>query len=68
MEKGWVLVQKFALPFQAEVVKQMLLNNNIESVVLDKHDSSFNSFGEVELYVNETDKALALDLINKSEN
>ncbi|QQT37910.1 DUF2007 domain-containing protein [Sphingobacterium spiritivorum] len=55
---------------QSEIVKQMLLENEVNAVVLNKQDSSY-LFGKIELYVNvnDVDKANALiDELNPEEN
>ncbi|QQT28293.1 DUF2007 domain-containing protein [Sphingobacterium spiritivorum] len=55
---------------QSEIVKQMLLENEVNAVVLNKQDSSY-LFGKIELYVNVNDveKANALiEELNPEEN
>ena len=37
--------------FQAEILKQVLADHDIEAVILNKMDSSYRAFGEIELYV-----------------
>jgi len=46
----------------------MLEENNINAVVLNKQDSSYNMFGTIDLFVNETKQETALQLINKQNN
>ena len=48
-------------PNKAAIVKQMLEDNNIKVVLLNKQDSSYLMFGLVELYVQE-------DQVEKTEN
>ena len=48
-------------PNKAAIVKQMLEENNIKVVLLNKQDSSYLMFGLVELYVHE-------DQVEKTEN
>lgn len=38
-------------PNKAEIIKQMLEENNINVVLLNKQDSSYLMFGSIELYV-----------------
>ena len=49
-------------PNKAEITKQMLEENNINVVLLNKQDSSYNMFGTIELFVteNQEDKATAI--------
>lgn len=48
-ENDWVKVYSHHEPYKIEIVKAVLLDNNIESVVLDKRDRSYISIGEMEL-------------------
>ena len=66
MENGWVKIRTYTKALEAEIVKQMLEENDVPAVLLNKQDSSY-MFGKIELYVNEADEALANVLIN-SEN
>lgn len=51
MEKGWVQVYSTDKMFQAEILKQVLSDHEIEAVIINKMDSSYKAFGEVEVYV-----------------
>ena len=48
-------------PNKAAIVKQMLEENNIKVVLLNKQDSSYLMYGLVDLYVQE-------DQVEKTEN
>tara|TARA_B110000444_G_C18339316_1_gene366497 strand:- start:198 stop:386 length:189 start_codon:yes stop_codon:yes gene_type:complete len=50
-------------PNKAEIIKQMLEENNINVVLLNKQDSSYKMFGFVEIYVEEINVNTAKDLI-----
>jgi hypothetical protein len=63
METGWTMIYSTTQSFEAELIKQNLSNNNIEAVILNKHDSTYTSFGELEVYVKDEDKETALNLI-----
>jgi hypothetical protein len=52
--------------FEAELVKGMLAESGIESTIMNKHDSEL-LLGEVEIFVQEEDAPLALEIINKRE-
>ena len=67
MEKDWEIVYFTDKPYQAQLVKQLLLNNNIEAVILNQHDSTYQSFGNAEVYVNLKDKEKASQLIKDSK-
>jgi hypothetical protein len=51
MEKDWVQIYSTDKMFQAEIFKQVLADHKIEAVIINKMDSSYKAFGEVEVYV-----------------
>lgn len=51
---------------QAEITKQMLEEHGVSAVVMNKQDSSYR-FGQVELYVHESEEVLAKGLIAEME-
>jgi len=51
---------------EANIIKGMLEENNIPVTVMNKLDSSYLSFGEIEIYAAKQFAALATSLINKS--
>ena len=53
---------------EANIIKGMLEENNITVVILNKLDSSYLSFGEIELYVPSHLKEIAKQLLDKSLN
>jgi hypothetical protein len=52
--------------FKAEIVKAVLLDNSIDSVIVNKKDSSYN-FGEVELHVHPDDVIAAKQIIQNNQ-
>jgi Zn-dependent membrane protease YugP len=68
MEKGWEKIFSSAQPYQAEVAKQVLEENGITAVVINKKDSSYLAFGEAELYVKQDDVIRAKQLIKSLEH
>lgn len=63
MEKNWVKIYKSTNFYQSEIVKQMLLQHKIAAVLLNKQDSSYRSFGNVEVYVHQGDFDQAIELL-----
>ncbi len=63
MNSNWTKVKVFTNQLQAEIVKQMLVENNIPAVVLNKQDSSYH-FGVIELYVDNEHTLEATALID----
>jgi hypothetical protein len=51
MEKGWVKVYGTNQMFRAEIFKQVLADHEIEAVIINKMDSSYQAFGEIEVFV-----------------
>lgn len=52
-------------PNKAEIIKQMLEENDINVVLLNKQDSSYNMFGSIEVYVEEINIDSANSLISE---
>lgn len=63
MEKNWVKIYKSSNFYQSEIVKQMLLQHYIEAVLMNKQDSSYLNFGDVEVYVHQEDFNHAIELL-----
>jgi len=68
MEKNWINIFSSANPIEVEIVKQMLDENNITAITLNKQDSSYNLFGSIDLYVKKENRTIALHLIHKQNN
>ena len=66
MEPNLVYIYSSGQPYQAEMVKQMLTDHNIQSFLVNKQDSAYK-FGVVELYVNRDDVIRAKKLIQEFE-
>ena len=66
--EDWVKIFSSTIPNQAEIIKGMLLENEIESVILNKQDSSYLSFGDIEMYVHPNDVTRANQLIEQTLN
>jgi hypothetical protein len=69
MEKDWVKVFGSKTSFEAEIVKGMLLDNDIEAVLVNRQDSSFGSMlpGMDEIYVHTSNESKARELIAASQ-
>ena len=55
-------------PNKAAIIKQMLEENSIKVVLLNKQDSSYLMFGLVELYVQEDQLEKTENLLKKINN
>lgn len=67
MEKDWTKIKIYTNPIEAEIVKLMLIDNDIPAVLLNKQDSSYH-FGKIELYVAGLHQEAALELIEQTSN
>jgi Putative prokaryotic signal transducing protein len=63
MEKNWVKIFSSSNYYQSEMVKQALAGNHIESVLLNKQDSSHRTFGDVEVYIHYQDFSNAIEIL-----
>ena len=66
MEKDWTFVYRVSKSYQAELCLELLEENKINGVVINKRDTSFTSFGEYEIYVPEEHSEKAKALLQKS--
>lgn len=66
-DTNWTVIFTTTQPIQAEIVRQMLENNDIEAVIMNQRDSSYLTFGEVLVYVDEKDVETARELIKEHE-
>jgi hypothetical protein len=66
MEKGWQRIYFSDKPHLIEIAKAILKDNQIESVIMDKRDSSYITIGEMELYVKDIDIILAKFLLEQN--
>ncbi len=62
MEKDWVLIYETNKGLEAEILKGMLMEHEIEVFILNKQDSSYH-FGSIEMYVSSNDVTKAKTLI-----
>lgn len=68
MEDNWISVLSTPQPWQAEIAKQILVENGIEAVVVNRRDSSYTVFGEVEVYVVKEDVEKSKELLKNIES
>jgi hypothetical protein len=67
MNSDLVHIYSSGQPIQAELVKQMLANNNISAFLVNKQDSAYK-FGEIEVFVGRDDVIRAKMLIREFED
>lgn len=66
MQPDWVMVFSTDQMYKAMIMKEMLLEESVNSIIVNKKDSAY-AFGEIELYVNPDDAVKSIHLIKKSE-
>ncbi|HPT02251.1 MAG TPA: DUF2007 domain-containing protein [Bacteroidales bacterium] len=64
MYNDWVIVFTSPQIYEAELIKELLKQNDIESISLNKRDSAY-LIGEVEIYVTTADAFKAKQIIQK---
>jgi hypothetical protein len=64
--KGWYKLYSTRNYAEANIIKGMLEENNIEVVIMNKLDSSYINFGDIELYVPTHLKDIAKNLLDQS--
>lgn len=65
MEKGWKEVFLTAHEYKATMAKDILENAGLKAVIMNQHDSAYQSFGEFVVYVEETKEQKALELLKE---
>jgi len=68
MEKDWKQVFLSGELYQAEIAREVLENNGINSVVLNQKDSVYKTFGNIEVYVHQNDETKAIELLKELKN
>ena len=63
MEKNWVKIFASTNFYQSEMVKQALAGRDIETVLINKQDSSHRTFGEIEVYVHQNNFSDAIEVL-----
>jgi len=66
MENNWVCIYTSSKMQDAEIIKGLLTFNEINSVIINKQDSSYNMFGSFEVYVNRDDAVKAKFCISQT--
>ena len=67
MENNWVKIYTSPNFYRAEIIKQMLNENDVDAVLINKQDSSYNAFGNVEVWIHQENFSNAIELINQLE-
>ena len=68
MDYNWIRIYTSTDPFKIELLKGFLNENNIVAMSINKKDSSYLAFGEIELLVDAKDVMKAKILIKTQED
>jgi len=68
MEKGWVIAYTTRQVYQAEIFKEVLSDHGIIAQIINKMDRTYQSFGDIEVYVPDTHILKAKKLAEEFEN
>lgn len=63
MEKDWVKLVTIGNRQKAQILLTLLESKGISAVLMDKRDSSYTTFGAVELYCHANDALKALEIV-----
>jgi len=66
MEQNWAKIYTSSDFFKSEMVRQALVENGIDAVIMNKQGFPYN-IGEVEVYINQDFFQEALEIIIKNE-
>lgn len=67
MDSGWQCIYFSNQLHKIEIVRSVLNDHEIKSVVVDKRDSSYIMVGDVEVYVHNEDAILAKIIIDQND-
>lgn len=63
MEKDWKQVFLTGEMYRAEMARELLENNGINAVIMNKKDSSYTAIGDIEVYVNKNDEEKSIEIL-----
>ena len=68
MLKKWSKIYVSTDPIKVKIISQMLEENNITTVIINKQDSSYNMFGNIELYTQNINYENAVKILKNKDN
>jgi uncharacterized protein len=66
-KSDWAMIYTASTLTQAEIIKGKLENEDIEAVIMNKRDSSYQVFGPVEIYVKPENEQRAKEIIQNED-
>lgn len=68
MEEGWKMVYFTGHEYKASIARELLENEGIKVVIMNQHDTAYQVFGDISLYVAAKDEEKALELLKNLKN
>jgi len=65
MEKDWKQVFLTGEMYRAEMARELLEINGINAVVLNQKDTVYQTFGDIEVFVNDADEPMAIEILKQ---
>jgi hypothetical protein len=63
MEKNWIKFFSSSDFYRSEIVKQVLCENEIDAVLLNKQTSLHRAVGDIEVYIHQQDFSHAVEVM-----
>jgi hypothetical protein len=67
MEKNWIKLFTSTNFYQAEMLKQALIENDINAVLMNRQDSSHKIFGHIDVYIHQDNFGRAIEIMILNE-
>ncbi len=67
MEKNWIKIFTSPDYYQSELIKQVLTDHQIHTVLINKQDSSHRNFGDIELYIHQENFSQAIEIMIRNQ-
>jgi hypothetical protein len=64
-DEHWEAIYSSPVLYKVEILRALLEEEEISAVILNKKDSAYLSFGEIELYVKRDDVLNAMQIVRK---
>lgn len=65
MEQKWVKIFSTPYLYKAEIAKSILAEHHIKSVIVNKQDRAYGTFGEIELFTTQKNTLRAINIIKE---
>lgn len=65
MEKNWKKIYFSGEEYKVVIARDILAESGISAVIMNQRDSSYTTFGDVELYVEAQDEAQAVQILEQ---